>query len=66
MGDYCKCWFCLNTGANGECENCGKPPAPDVLQSVPEQTMEVAPPVKNVRVKVQLPIGRIKKRKGRF
>ena len=29
---FCKCWFCLNTGPNGECEKCGLPPSPERLQ----------------------------------
>ncbi len=29
--EYCQCWLCLNTGPNGECVKCGKPPSPERL-----------------------------------
>lgn len=29
---YCECWMCLNSGPNGECERCGKPPSPERLK----------------------------------
>lgn len=33
---YCECWFSLNTGPNGECEKCGKPPSPERLKEAEE------------------------------
>lgn len=35
-GKYCQCWLCLNTGPNGECEKCGKPPSPERLKGEDE------------------------------
>ncbi len=47
---YCNCWFCLNTGPKGECENCGLPPSPQRLGRVGSRPpMPPMPPKRIVR-----------------